>query len=72
MNVLKVLEKWRNHYDRRNTNKRRNMIIGRFNFQLVLIEDFNRVLFGIEFVKAKEFDYVLFSIGFGGLVVGYK
>ncbi len=48
------------------------MIIGRFNLQLVLVEDFNRILFGIEFVKSVEFDYVFFSLGAGGLVVGYK
>jgi hypothetical protein len=48
------------------------MTIGKFNIQTVLVEDFKRLLFGVEIVKAEEFSYVLFSFGAGGIVVGYK
>lgn len=46
--------------------------MNRFHIELVLIEDFNRILFGIELVRLEEFSYVLFSFGFGGIIVGYK
>lgn len=48
------------------------MTIGKFNIQTVLVEDFSRLLFGVEFVRGDEFSYVLFSLGAGGIVVGYK
>lgn len=48
------------------------MIIGRFNIQLVLVDDFRRLLFGVEIVQEEDFSYMLFSIGAGGLIIGYK
>jgi hypothetical protein len=48
------------------------MIIGRLNIKLFLVDDFNRLLFGVELVKCEEFSYVLFSVGAGGLAIGYK
>ena len=48
------------------------MIIGRFNLQTVLVKDFKRVFFGVEFVKKKRFSYIFISLGYGGFVIGFK
>lgn len=48
------------------------MTIGRLHIDLVLVEDFKRLLFGVEIVQGEEFDYALFSFGAGGIVIGWK
>ncbi len=48
------------------------MTIERIHLELVLVEDFKRILFGVEIVRGDEFDYILFSFGAGGLVIGWK